>query len=54
VRITPLGKWAPLKLTAIVSLPHKCSLLKEESIPQMASNENLRQNRFESYATGIL
>src|SRR5438477_538461 len=39
------GKWAPLKLTAIVSLP--CSCHHEswgEIIPQITSNENLRQN----------
>ena len=35
----------PLKLTAIVVLPHDAPLVMErESIPQIASSENLRQN----------
>src|SRR5215831_19013391 len=40
------GKWAPLKLTAIVALPLACHHESEgEIIPQITSNENLRQSR---------
>src|SRR5712691_11551069 len=42
------GKWAPLKLTAIVSLPRSCSHESwGEIIPQIISKENLRQNHTE-------
>jgi hypothetical protein len=30
MRITSGGKWAPLKLIAIVALPHDARLLREE------------------------
>src|SRR4029434_6912713 len=41
MRMTSLGKWAPLKLIAIVSLPHESSLVIGGD---HTANENLRQN----------
>jgi hypothetical protein len=38
--MTSLGKWAPLKLTAIVALPHDGPLSQGRIIPQIASNKN--------------
>jgi hypothetical protein len=40
-----LGKWAPLKLIAIVALPHDAPLLRGEIIPQIASNKNCDKTR---------
>src|SRR5882724_10618476 len=42
MRMTSLGKWAPLKLIAIVSLPHESSLVVGGD---HTANENLRQNQ---------
>src|SRR2546428_9692191 len=44
MRMTSLGKCAPLKLIAIVALLNWQHGLEGETIPQIASNENLRQN----------
>src|SRR5919201_266180 len=38
------GKWAPLKLIAIVALLLMQHGSEGETLPQIASNENLRQN----------
>src|SRR5207244_10784535 len=46
MRMTSLGKCAPLKLIAIVALLNWQHGLEGETIPQIASNENLRQNHF--------
>jgi hypothetical protein len=40
VRMISCGKWAPLKLTGIVSLPLVAPRSQREIIPQIASNKN--------------
>jgi hypothetical protein len=40
VRMISCGKWAPLKLTGIVSLPLVAPRSPREIIPQIASNKN--------------
>src|SRR5262252_8675261 len=44
IRITSGGKCAPLKLIAIVSLPHEVSLVMEGNHTANGLKENLRQN----------
>ena len=46
VRMLSCGKWAPWKLTAIVSLPFLAYGSRRESIPQIASKENCDRTRF--------
>src|SRR5215475_11437288 len=51
MRMTSGGKWAPLKLIDIVTLPPQSLWVIGEIILQIASNENLRQNPMARFAT---
>src|SRR5215470_15362374 len=44
MRMTSGGKWAPLKLIAIVALPHDARWLREEDDTSKRLKEKLRQN----------
>src|SRR6516164_2654189 len=45
IRMTSLGKWAPLKLIAIVALPHDVPLLTAGDHTVNRLKEKLRQNQ---------